>query len=61
MGKEYTYVTYGVYQNFIPEGFYSIIDVEDILSAMKQMKSKLDECLKNSMAVEDAPDGGTTA
>jgi hypothetical protein len=49
MDDQYEYKTYDLAQFHIPEGMYSIKEVEDILVAMKEMKRQHDQMLRRSI------------
>lgn len=49
MTKEYTNIKYETYRNYIPEGFYTIKEVERILFVMRQAKERTDQLLYESM------------
>ena len=46
---EYTYKTYGMARFHVPEGMYSIEDLEEMLANMKEAKKHQDEHLKAAM------------
>lgn len=50
MTDEYTVQTYGTQKVYIPEGMYSIEEVENLLSEMKKAKQIQDEALNKSFA-----------
>ena len=47
MTDEYTYKTYGTAQFYIPEGLYSIEEIEKLLADMKAAKEQTEKSLKN--------------
>ena len=47
--SEYTYKTYGMARFYVPEGMYSIEEVEQMLADMKEAKRHQDEQLKAAM------------
>jgi len=46
---EYTYKTYGMARFHVPEGMYSIAEMEEMLADMKEAKRHQDEQLKAAM------------
>jgi hypothetical protein len=44
-----TYKTYGMARFHVPEGMYSIEEIEEMLANMKEAKKRQDEHLKASM------------
>jgi FPC/CPF motif-containing protein YcgG len=44
--KEYTYKTYGMARFHVPEGMYSIEELEEMLANIKEAKRQQDEQLK---------------
>jgi hypothetical protein len=46
---EYTVKTYGTQKVYIPEGMYTIEEVENLLSEMKKAKQIQDEALNKSL------------
>jgi hypothetical protein len=46
---EYTYKTYDMARFHVPEGMYSIKEIEEILANMREAKKHQDEILKASM------------
>jgi len=46
---EYTYKTYGTARFHIPEGVYSIEEIEKLLADMKAAKKQTEQSLKRSM------------
>ena len=49
MTDKYTYKTYGMARFHIPDGMYSIAEIEKMLVQMKAAKKRQDENLKRSM------------
>ena len=49
MTDEYTYKTYGTARFHIPEGFYSIEEIEKLLVDMKATNEQTEQSLKRSM------------
>ena len=49
MTDEYTYKTYGTARFYIPEGFYSIEEIEKLLVDMKATNEQTEQSLKRSM------------
>jgi FPC/CPF motif-containing protein YcgG len=47
--SEYAYKTYGMARFHVPEGMYSIEELEEILANMKEAKKHQDEHLKAAM------------
>jgi hypothetical protein len=47
--KEYTYKTYSTARFHVPEGMYSIKEIEDMLANMKEAKKRQDEHLRASI------------
>jgi hypothetical protein len=46
---EYAYKTYGMARFYVPEGMYSIKEIEEMLADMKEAKRHQDERLKAAM------------
>jgi FPC/CPF motif-containing protein YcgG len=46
---EYTHKTYGMARFHVPEGMYSIEEIEEMLANMIEAKKQQDEHLKTSM------------
>jgi len=46
---EYTYKTYGMARFHVPEGLYSIKELEEMLASIKEAKRRQDEQLKAAM------------
>jgi hypothetical protein len=46
---EYTYKTYGMARFHVPEGMYSIEELEEMLANMKEAKRHQDQHLKAAM------------
>jgi hypothetical protein len=46
---EYTYKTYGMARFHVPEGMYSIEEIEEMLANIKKAKRHQDEQLKAAM------------
>jgi len=46
---QYTYETYGMARFYVPEGMYSIKEIEEMLADMKEAKRYQDQRLKASM------------
>ena len=46
---EYTYETYGMARFYVPEGMYSIAELEQMLADFKEAKRRQDEHLKASI------------
>jgi hypothetical protein len=47
--NEYEYKTYDMARFYIPEGMYSISEIEEMLANIKKEKKRQDEILKASM------------
>ena len=46
---EYTYKTYGMARFHVPEGMYSIEEIEEMLVDMKATKERTDQALKRAI------------
>lgn len=49
MTDGYTYKTYGTARFLLPEGFYSIEELEQLLAELKATKEQTDQALKKVM------------
>ena len=55
---KYTYETYDMARFNIPEGMYSIAEVENMLATMKEAKNRQDKMLKAAMQKYEEKNGG---
>ena len=58
MDDKYTYETYYMARFNIPEGMYSIAEVENMLATMKEAKNRQDEMLKAATCEYKDKNGG---
>jgi len=49
MTDEYTYETYSTARFLLPEGFYSIEELEQLLAELKATKEKTERALKRAI------------
>ena len=49
MTDEYTYETYSTARFLLPEGFYSIEELEQLLAELKATKEQTDQALKRAI------------
>ena len=49
MTDGYTYETYGTARFLLPEGFYSIEEIEQLLAELKANKEQTDQALKRAI------------
>ena len=49
MTDGYTYKTYGTARFLLPEGFYSIEEIEQLLAELKANKEQTDQALKRAI------------